>query len=64
MQESQQDAPSSFDAIAYDGDALVHLLPTNQVATFDEYASSVFLPHITRQLETCTMSGYSLGQVH
>ena len=53
-QESQQDAPSSFDAIAYDGAALVHLLPTNQVATFDEYASSVFLPHITRQLETCT----------
>ena len=53
-QESQQDAPSSFDVIAYDGAALVHLLPTNQVATFDEYASSVFLPHITRQLEMCT----------
>ena len=27
-QESQQDPPSSFDAIAYDGAALVHLLPT------------------------------------
>ena len=53
-QESQQDPPSAFDATAYDGAALVHLLPTNHIATFDEYASCVFLPHITRQLETCT----------
>lgn len=29
-QESQQDPPNSFDAKAYDGAALVHLLPTNQ----------------------------------
>ena len=40
--------------MVYDGAALVHLLSTKQVATFEEYASSVFLPHITRQLETCT----------
>ncbi len=41
--------------MAYDGAALVvHLLSAKQVATFEEYASSVFLPHITRQLETCT----------
>ena len=53
-QESQQDPPSTFDSIAYDGAALVHLLPTNQIATFDKYASCVFLPHITWQLETCT----------
>ena len=32
----------------------MHLIPTNQIATFDKYASCVFLPHITRQLETCT----------
>ena len=52
--ESQQDPPKSFDAMVYDGAALVHLLSTKQVTTFEEYASSVFLPHITRQLETCT----------
>ena len=43
-QESQQDPPSAFDAIAYDGAALVHLLPANQTATFDKYASCVFHP--------------------
>ena len=32
--------------MAYDGAALVYLLSTKQVATFEEYASSVFLPHI------------------
>ena len=53
-QESQQDPPSSFDVIAYAGVVLVHLLPPNQIATFEEYASCVFLPHITRQLQTCT----------
>ena len=53
-QESQQDLPSTFDAIAYDGAAVVHLLPTNQIAKFDEYVSCVFLTHITWQLETCT----------
>ena len=52
--ESQQDPPSSFDAMVYDGAALVHLLSTKQVATFEECASSVFLPHIKRQLEMCT----------
>ena len=34
-----------------DGAALVHLLPTN---TFDEYADSVFLPYLTKQLEKCS----------
>lgn len=53
-QESQKDHPISIDAMAYDGAALVHLLPTKQVTTFDEYATSVFLPHIVRQLEKCT----------
>ena len=38
----QQDPPSSFDVVAYDGAALVHFLPTKHTTTFDEYASSVF----------------------
>ena len=53
-QGSQQDPPSTFDAIAYIGAALVYLFPTNQIVSFDEYASCVFLAHITRQLEACT----------
>ena len=52
--ETQQDPPCSFDAMAYDGAALVRLFSTKQVATFEEFASSVFLPHIMQQLETCT----------
>ncbi len=40
--------------MAYDGAALVHHHSAKQVATFEGYASNVFLPHITRQLETCT----------
>ena len=40
--------------MAYDGAALVHLLSTKQVDTFEEYASSVFLPYIMQQLDTCT----------
>ena len=37
-----------------DGAAVVHLLPTVSVATFDEYADKIFLPHISKQLESCT----------
>ena len=36
-----------------DGAALVHLLPTTSISTFDQYADSVFLPHLRRQLEKC-----------
>ena len=50
-----QDPPHSFDVIALDGAAIVHLLPTNNVTTFNEYASSVFLPHIPLQLQKCTI---------
>lgn len=52
-QESQQDPPTYFDAIAYDSAALVHLLPTTQISTFDEYATDIFLSHILQQLKTC-----------
>ena len=49
----QCDPPNFFDAIAIDGAALVHLLPTASITTFDEYADSVFLPHLSKQLEKC-----------
>ena len=34
--------------------AVIHLLPTVNVSTFDEYADKIFLPHISKQLESCT----------
>ena len=37
-----------------DGAAVVYLLPTVNVAMFDEYADKIFLPHISKQLECCT----------
>ena len=40
--------------MAIDGAALVHLLPVNNVSTFDEYASMVFVPHIAKQLQKST----------
>ena len=57
-QEGGQDPPHSFDhVIALDGTARVHLLPTNNVTTFYEYASSVvlfcFASHIP-SLTKCT----------
>ncbi len=33
---------------------MVHLLPTTNITTFDEYASGVLIPHIVKQLETST----------
>jgi len=31
----------------------VHMLPTTNISTFDEYADQVFIPHIIKQLENC-----------
>jgi hypothetical protein len=45
--------PGHFDAVAIDGAALVHLLPTASIKTFEEYADSVFLPYLIKQLERC-----------
>ena len=39
---------------------VLHLLPTNDVTTFNEYAcrdSCCFLPHISRHLQKCTRVG-------
>ena len=51
--DNQQEHPTSFDAMAIDGAALVHLLPTVNITTFDEYADTVFLPHLSKMLEKC-----------
>ena len=51
--DDQCEPPNLFDAIAIDGAAVVHLLPTANVNAFDEYAYSVFLPHLIKQLEKC-----------
>ena len=45
--------PEQFDAIAVDGGALVHLLSTANIKTFDHYAESVFIPHLLGYLEKC-----------
>jgi len=52
--DNTSEPPSYFDAIAIDGSALVHLLPTARISTFDEYADCVFLPYLVKQLEKCT----------
>ena len=46
--------PSFVDVKLLDGAAVVHLLPTTNVVTFNEYADQIFLPYITKQLESCT----------
>ena len=45
---------NDFDIIALDGGALVHLLSTANITTFDQYADDVVIPHILKQLERCT----------
>jgi len=44
--------PIVFDAKVLDGAAIVHLLPTTGINTFNDYASSVFIPYIKKQLES------------
>ena len=38
------DPPSLYDCLVLDGAVIVHLLPTEAVRTFDEYAHKVFIP--------------------
>ncbi|KAG1707488.1 Amiloride-sensitive sodium channel subunit gamma [Nymphon striatum] len=45
--------PTLFDVKVLDGAAVVHMLSVNAVGTFIEYANSVFLPHVVKQLENC-----------
>ena len=51
-QKTQHEPPSTFDVKLLDGTAVLHFLPASSVTTFDEYVSSVFLPHIMKHLET------------
>ena len=53
LPDDQHEPPEFFDAINIDGAAVVHLLPTTSITTFDEYADSVFLPYLNKQLERC-----------
>ena len=45
-QDNQNSLPHSIDVKLLDGAAVVHLLPTTGIVTFDEYADEVFIPHI------------------
>ena len=45
--ESNHEPPKSFDAIAIDR------LPTTSCVIFDDYADSIFLPHLKKQLDNC-----------
>ena len=49
--ETQPNPPPLFDVIAIDGAALVHMLPTATITTFDQYAELVFIPNLAGQLE-------------
>ncbi|KAG1688828.1 Hepatic leukemia factor [Nymphon striatum] len=45
--------PTLFEVKVLDSAAVVHMLSVNAVGTFIEYANSVFLPHVVKQLENC-----------
>lgn len=53
VQEAHVDLPEIFDVKLLDGAAIVHLLPTANSVTFDEYAELVFIPYIMNQLHSC-----------
>ena len=48
---TQNDPPNSIDVKLLDGAAVVHMLPTTNVVSFDEYASDAFVPYIMKQLQ-------------
>lgn len=50
--KTPEEPSSPFDVRVLDGAAVVHLLPVTGITTFDDYASGVFLPYITKQLQT------------
>jgi len=49
--EAEKEAPVTFDSKVLHGAAVVHLLSTNGVSTFVDYASDVFIPYINKQLD-------------
>ena len=50
----QTEPPSTYDCIVLDGAIIVHLLPTAEVSTFQEYADKVFIPYLSQQLQHAT----------
>ena len=50
--EAEKEAPVAFDVKVLHGAAIVYLLSTNGVSTFEDYASDVFILYIKKQLET------------
>ena len=56
MNDAHSEPPGLVNAKLLDAAAVVHLLPTPNIVTFNEYADQVFLPYISnyKQLEICT----------
>ena len=48
-----EEPPIWFDVKVLDGAAIVHLLSTTNITTFEEYANVVFITHIKQNLYTC-----------
>ena len=44
----QTEPPSTYDCIVLDDAVIVHLLPTAEVSTFQEYADKFFIPHLSQ----------------
>ena len=47
----QDDPPSSDDCKVLDGAIIVHCLPTKAVNTFSDYAETIFIPYLKKQLQ-------------
>ncbi len=47
----ETEPPISYDVKVLDGAAVVHLLPTTNITTFDEYANDAFIPYIKKHLD-------------
>lgn len=47
----QHNPPTHFDCKILDGAVIVHCLPTAGVVTFDDYADTIFIPHLVNQLQ-------------
>ena len=45
--------PIQYHVKVLDGAAIVHLLPTTNATTFEDYANATFIPHMNQNLRTC-----------
>ena len=52
VQKTQTEIPVSVDVKVLDGATVMHFLSTTGITTFNDYASSVFIPHILSNLES------------